>query len=63
MKAYLLKLPQRTGRAEDTLVSGDVYWVTDQNPVWNSIESYKLEKNKLFSFENPAAQPVTPLSN
>ena len=23
------------------------------NPVWGSTESYKLEKNKLFSFEEP----------
>jgi Vitamin K-dependent gamma-carboxylase len=57
MKDYLLKLPERTGRAEDTLVSGEVFWVTDQNPLWNSTTSYKLEKSKLFSFENPAAQP------
>jgi hypothetical protein len=63
MKEYLLKLPVRTGRAEDTLVSGEVYWVTDQNPLWNSIESYKLEKNKLFSFENPAARPTSPPAN
>ena len=59
MKEYLLKLPQRTGRAEDALVSGEVFWVTDMNPVWGSIESYKLEKNKLFSFDSPAARPVT----
>ncbi len=57
MKDYLLKLPERTGRAEDTLVSGEVFWVTDQNPLWNSTTSYKLEKSKLFSFENPAAEP------
>jgi vitamin K-dependent gamma-carboxylase-like protein len=56
MKDYLLKLPQRTGHPEDALVSGEVYWVTDMNPVWGSTESYKLEKNKLFSFENPAAR-------
>ena len=56
MKEYLLKLPQRTGHSEDALVSGEVFWVTDMNPVWGSIDSYKLEKNKLFSFENPAAR-------
>ena len=56
MKDYLLKLPQRTGRPEDTLVSGEVFWVTDMNPVWGSVDSYKLEKNKLFSFDNPAVQ-------
>jgi hypothetical protein len=58
MKEYLLKLPERTGHPEDTLVSGEVFWVTDMNPLWGSIESYKLEKNKLFSFENPAARPA-----
>ncbi len=57
MKAYLLKLPQRTGRAEDALVSGDVFWVTDVNPRWNETASYKLEKNKIFSFDNPDAHP------
>ena len=57
MKDYLLKLPQRTGRAEDTLVSGEVFWVTDMNPRWNETASYKLEKSKIFSFENPAAHP------
>ena len=57
MKEYLLKLPQRTGRAEDTLVSGEVFWVTDVNPRWNETASYKLEKNKILSFDNPAAQP------
>jgi hypothetical protein len=63
MKEYLLKLPQRTGHPEDTLVSGEVFWVTDMNPVWGSIESYKLEKSKLFSFENPAAQPAVSPTN
>jgi hypothetical protein len=63
MKEYLLKLPQRTGHPEDTLVSGEVFWVTDMNPVWGSINSYKLEKNKLFSFENPAARPATSPTN
>jgi hypothetical protein len=57
MKEYMLRLPQRTGRPEDTLVSGDVYWAQDLNPKWNEITSYKFEKVKLFSFENPAAKP------
>ena len=57
MKEYLLKLPRRTGHPEDTLVSGEVFWVTDMNPVWGSIDSYKLEKSKLFAFDNPAARP------
>ena len=61
MKDYMFKLPQRTGNPNDALVSGEVFWVTDQNPRWNEKESYKLEKNKLFSFENPAyPHPPTP---
>jgi hypothetical protein len=54
MKDYMLKLPERTGNPNDALVSGEVFWVTDQNPRWNEKESYKLEKNKLFAFDNPA---------
>ncbi|MFT3767712.1 MAG: HTTM domain-containing protein [Minicystis sp.] len=57
MKEYMYRLPQRTGNPNDTIVSGDVYWVKDMNPKWNETKSYGLERNKLFSFENPAAQP------
>ena len=56
MRDYMFALPQRTGRPEDALVSGDVYWVTDHNPRWGSTESYGLEKSNLFSF-GPAAPP------
>jgi hypothetical protein len=58
MKEYMLRFPKRTGRPEDTLVSGDVYWVQDMNPRWNDTESYKYERLKLFSFDNPAAKPL-----
>ncbi len=58
MKEYMFKLPERTGNPNDAIVSGEVFWVTDQNPRWNEKESYKLEKNKLFSFDNPAARPA-----
>jgi hypothetical protein len=63
MKDYMLALPQRTGRPEDALVSGDVYWVTDHNPRWGSTESYGLEKNKLFSFglDAPPPPPSVPV--
>jgi hypothetical protein len=54
MRDYMLRLPQRTGRPEDALVSGDVYWVQDMNPMWNQTMSYKPDRLKLFSFENPA---------
>lgn len=53
-KAYMLRLPERTGRPEDAIVSGDVYWVTDLNPPWGQTESYQYQKNKLWSFEGPS---------
>jgi hypothetical protein len=56
MKEYMYRLPQRTHRPEDAIVSGDVYWVKANNPRWNETASYAYEKSKLFSFENPAAQ-------
>ncbi len=55
MKAYLLALPRRTEHAEDALVSGDVYWVSDQAPRWGDQEPYGLGDKKLFSFEAPAS--------
>jgi hypothetical protein len=60
MKEYMYKLPQRTGNPNDALVSGDVYWITDQNPRWNEKQSYQQEKNKLFSFDNPAIPHAPP---
>jgi hypothetical protein len=59
MKAYLLALPRRTGHAEDALVSGDVYWVSDHAPRWGEREPYGLESEKLFSFEDPARAATT----
>lgn len=53
MKEYMYRLPERTGRAEDAIVSGEVYWIQDFNPKWRETTSYKFEKVKLFSFENP----------
>jgi len=60
MKEYIYRYPKRTGRVEDTIVSGDVYWISDMNPPFGKTESYKLERNKLFSFENPAARAQMP---
>jgi len=57
MRDYMLKLPQRTGRPEDAIVSGDVYWVEDKNPKWNDTHSYNQERVKVFSFENAALKP------
>ncbi|MEO7328635.1 MAG: HTTM domain-containing protein [Minicystis sp.] len=60
MKDYMYRLPKRTGNPNDAIVSGEVYWVTDQNPKWGETESYKEERNKLFSFENPAVKLQAP---
>jgi hypothetical protein len=53
MRDYLLRLPERTGRPEDALVSGDVYWVKDQCPRWGERRPYGYQRTKLFSFEAP----------
>jgi hypothetical protein len=51
MKDYLLALPRRTGRPEDAIVSGEVFWVSDQNPRWGETQSYGLQKMSLFTFD------------
>ena len=53
MRDYILRYPERTGRPQDTLVSGDVWWVHDNNPRWGDTKSYGLGKDKVFSFVNP----------
>jgi hypothetical protein len=60
MKEYMYRYSDRTGRPEDAIVSGDVYWVHDMNPKWNDTRSYNQEKTKVFSFERPAPQPARP---
>ncbi len=52
-RAYILRLPERTGHPEDAIVSGDVWWIQDMNPVFGdaSRKSYAYSKNKLFSFD------------
>lgn len=60
MKDYLLRFPQRTGRPDDAIVSGDVYWVRENNPRWNEHIGYGYERVKLFSFDNPSAQASLP---
>jgi hypothetical protein len=54
MRDYMMRLPERTHRPEDALVSGDVFWVQDKNPKWNQTHSYDEEKVKLFSFNAQA---------
>ncbi|WP_437577877.1 hypothetical protein [Sorangium sp. So ce887] len=60
MKEYMYRYPERTGRPEDAIVSGDVYWVKDWNPKWGKTESYGEERERLFSFHNPKAQARIP---
>jgi hypothetical protein len=56
MKEYMYRLPERTGNPGDAIVSGEVYWIQDLNPKWRETKSFKFEKQKLFSFENPKAK-------
>jgi hypothetical protein len=60
MKDYMYRLPERTGHPEDAIVSGDVYWIHDMNPPFGKTESYKFEKQKLFSFDSPTTRPRIP---
>jgi hypothetical protein len=60
MKEYMFRYQDRTGRAEDAIASGDVYWVKDWNPKWNQTESYGQDKEKMFSFQNPKVQAPAP---
>ncbi|HVY48617.1 MAG TPA: hypothetical protein VHB21_22170 [Minicystis sp.] len=55
MKEFMLRYHERTGRPNDEIVSGDVYWIQDMNPRWGETKSWKFEKMKLFSFERPGA--------
>jgi len=61
LQDYLYRYPIRTGRPEDAIVSGDVYWVHDMNPKWNETQSWNPAKDKLFSFSNPK-YPKGPLN-
>src|SRR5262249_35460619 len=58
MKDYMFRLPERSGKPQDAILSGDVYWVQDMNPRWNETKSYKYEKVKLFSFTKTNVIPA-----
>ena len=49
-REYLFRLPERTGHPQDALVSGDVYWISDQHPRWNENTPYDPVKEKILSF-------------
>jgi hypothetical protein len=51
LRAYLLRLPERTGNPGDALVSGDVYWIEEQCPRWGETRPHGYQRVKLFSFE------------
>ncbi len=67
MKEYIYRYHIRTGRPQDEIVSGEVWWVHDMNPRWDSTKSYALDKQKLFDFAKPghrlAAPPPPPPVN
>ncbi len=50
MVDYLRRFPERTGDPNDTLVSGEVYWVSDMNPKWGTRNSWGDKRELLFSF-------------
>lgn len=53
MREYILRYAERTGRPEDEIVSGDVWWIEEQNPRFGDPKhkGYAFRKNKLFSFD------------
>jgi hypothetical protein len=57
MKDYMLRYPERTGHAEDALVSGDVYWVKKSSPRWPEHKLRPAERSLLFSFKDGVITP------
>jgi hypothetical protein len=60
LKAWVLRYPERTGRAEDAVVGGAVHWVHDKNPVEDEPESHGLEDKTLFSLDPNVPEPAGP---
>lgn len=56
MRAYMIRLPARTGNPNDAIVSGEVYWVKDLNPRWNERAPWGYERVKVFSFDGEIAK-------
>jgi hypothetical protein len=59
LRQFILYYPERTGRPEDEIVSGDVYWLEDQNPRFGdpAHKNYGFHQNKLFSFDRERLIP------
>ena len=53
LREYILRYAERTGRPEDEIVSGEVWWIEEQNPRFGDPKhkGYSFRKNKLFSFD------------
>lgn len=62
LRRYLLRLHERTGRPEDEIVSGDVYWVRDLNPPYEDPrrKSFGFTQIKLFSFDGERVRSFVP---
>ncbi len=60
MQDYLLRYPERTGRPEDALVSGDVYWIHAMHPLWNAKALWNPQRDKILSFSNPRYPKPSP---
>ncbi|MFO0550393.1 MAG: HTTM domain-containing protein [Polyangiaceae bacterium] len=57
LKDYLLRWPERTGRAEDEIVAFDVYWVRDRLPPPGSHKPYDNDPVPLLTWRKPNFKP------
>jgi hypothetical protein len=58
---WLVAYPERTGRAEDCLLSYEVYLVTDQSPPIGERDAKPLERKSFMSYRAPAGGTCKPL--
>lgn len=58
-REFLVRYHERTGRPEDEIVSGDVWWLEDMCPRWGDPEhkTWGSKQNKLFSFDRERILP------
>ena len=61
---WLLAYPKRTGRAEDCLLSYEVYLVTDRSPALGALPwPTPLERIRFMSYRAPSSGTCHPVSN
>jgi hypothetical protein len=60
---WLVAYPQRTGRAEDCLLSYEVYLVTDQSPPIGERDPKPLDRQSFMSYRAPHGDTCKPLRN